>query len=211
MSVHTFVCYDCSSSSISLNQWLRGIFQLEICEDFQAFFQNTLAKDPRKVGVSIRPFRSHIVRSNCIYSTIMEVAKWERGLWRISLFCESVKRERIWPFSNWKTPQGPSCFTCSPLVPRPDIVNVYWHTLFPLPAYRWLCQLRKCIHVCFLVWSIHKFAFNHSGFDILIMFFYVSNAHIWLDRFFSVGTTVNSNKVLGFGIMNYPNWISVSV
>ena len=41
-----------------------------------------------------------------IYSTIMRVAKWQRDLWWLSLFCESVKWEQIWPFSYYWIGRG---------------------------------------------------------------------------------------------------------
>ena len=63
-----------------------------------------------KVGVSIRPFRSQIVRS---FSSIMGVANWEWDLWWLSLFCESVQWELICPFSNWKTPMFPLWKGCT--------------------------------------------------------------------------------------------------
>ena len=40
----------------------QGVFQLESCEDFQAFSRNHFSKIPRKAGGSIRAFRSQIVR-----------------------------------------------------------------------------------------------------------------------------------------------------
>ena len=49
------------NSCIALSVW--GVFQLESCEEFKAFSRNHVAIIPHKVGVSIRPFRSQIVRS----------------------------------------------------------------------------------------------------------------------------------------------------
>ena len=62
MSVHTatwccnYVGYDCSSSSISLNQWFRGVLQLEICEDFQDFIHNSFAKSLAKLVFQLGHF-----------------------------------------------------------------------------------------------------------------------------------------------------------
>ena len=47
-------------------EFIKGGFQLECCEDFQAFSRNHFAKIPRKVGASTRPFCSRVVCSSFI-------------------------------------------------------------------------------------------------------------------------------------------------
>ena len=85
---------------------LREVFQLESCGEFLAFSRNRFAIIPRKVGISIRQFSHFVPKSfaHFLYNTIMGVAKWERYLWWLSLFCESVKWERFWPFLIERSP-----------------------------------------------------------------------------------------------------------
>ena len=79
-----------------MNQWWGGrepqptlrVHHSKCCKEIQGFSQNHFTKIPRKVGLLI----SHFVPNSFayfLYST-MWVAKWERDLWWLSLFCESV-------------------------------------------------------------------------------------------------------------------------
>ena len=56
----------------------RGVFQLEICEEIQAFSRNHFANFPRKVGGSLGQLFAPFLYT-C--STIMGVAIWERDFW----------------------------------------------------------------------------------------------------------------------------------
>ena len=57
------VMYCMMKSALLIYILWGGVFQLESCEENQAFSRNHLAKIPRKVSLSIRPFRSEFVRS----------------------------------------------------------------------------------------------------------------------------------------------------
>ena len=80
-----------------------GSFNYKTVRIFRPFLsialQNILAKLVFQLGHSAPKLFAQI-----LYSTIMRVAKWERDLWWISLFCKSVKWEQIWTFSYWQTP-----------------------------------------------------------------------------------------------------------
>ena len=79
-------------------------FQLESCEEFQAFSRNHFARIPRQVGISIRSFRSQIVRSFSIYITPSWELQSETRPMVALTFLWKCEVRTILTFSNWKTP-----------------------------------------------------------------------------------------------------------
>ena len=103
-----------------------------------------------------------------LYNTIMGVAKWDRDLWWLSLLCENVKWERVWPFlielPPWMSCNSSCRFITCWLIYR--MVVLLWNTC--LPHGRWL-QSQSKIHICGSVQTQGRFLESGKWGEIMIV------------------------------------------